>query len=66
MCGTGVGCNTAPSPTCCALQVKIAEAGAVPLLVGLLRSPKDATRKAAASGGWPIQGQRRERVIWVT
>lgn len=32
------------------VQVHIAEAGAVPLLVALLRSPKDATRKAAASG----------------
>lgn len=33
-------------------QVRFAAAGAVPLLVRLLRAPKDATRRAAASGGW--------------
>lgn len=33
-------------------QGMIAAAGVVPLLVDLLRSPKDQSRKAAASGGW--------------
>ena len=32
-------------------QVRFATAGAIPLLVKLLRAPKDATRRAAASGG---------------
>jgi len=45
-------CLMPPAVPCCPLlQVTIAEAGAIPLLVALLRSPKDATRKAAASGG---------------
>jgi hypothetical protein len=45
-------CDPAPRLGCPASQQgRIADAGAIPLLVELLRSPKDATRKAAASGG---------------
>lgn len=36
------------------LQLKIAEAGAIPPLVACLRAPSDATRKAAASALWNL------------
>jgi HEAT repeat protein len=35
-------------------KVRFATAGAVPLLVKLLRAPKDATRRAAASALWNL------------
>ncbi len=43
-----------PRPPHIPTQVRFAAAGAVPLLVKLLRAPKDATRRAAASGGQSV------------
>lgn len=64
--------HDAGSTQCCPpaappLQVCIAESGAIPLLVRLLASPKDATRRAAASGALPVSspaalGRRRCKI----
>lgn len=43
--------GAAPPPL---LQLKIADAGAIPLLVACLRSPSDATRKVSASALWNL------------